>query len=52
MRGVLLWIVVVGGCAALSFGFWELERRFNWGLSYEANVEKSIKQHVKEECLK
>lgn len=45
-------IVLVMFVAVLSFGGWFVARKLNYSLSYKSMVEQTVKDMVKEECLK
>lgn len=49
---ILLWVVGMALAIALSVGGWYLSRQWNYSWSYESMVEQSIKDNVKQECLK
>jgi len=36
----------------LAYGGWSLKRWFNWEFQYEESVRQTIREMVKEECLK
>lgn len=48
--GIVLAIVVVA--LGVGFGGWWLERKIHWSLSYSGQVQDTVKQMVKPECLK
>jgi hypothetical protein len=48
-------IIIIGGfmlTVCLSYGGWHLYRWFNWNYGYSSMVKETIKEMVKEECLK
>jgi hypothetical protein len=45
---VVLFLVVI----AIGFGGWFVARKVNYSLSYKSMVEQTVKDMVKDECLK
>jgi len=49
IAGFILFLVFI---SSLTYGGWRLSRWFNWSFTYKSNVEETVRDMVKEECLK
>jgi uncharacterized membrane protein (DUF2068 family) len=52
MKKIAPIIVAFTVVALLAYGGWQLKRWFNWEFQYESYVKQTIREMVKEECLK
>ncbi len=46
---VLVTIAIIG---AISYGGWQMSRKWNYSFSYEAMVKETVREMVKEDALK
>jgi hypothetical protein len=52
MKNFLIIIVSILLISGLAYGGWQLKRWFNYSFGYESDVENTVKELVKPECLK
>jgi len=48
----LMYIIAILGLIAAVYGGWCLERKIHYSLSYKSMVQETVREMVKEECLK
>lgn len=48
----IAWLLIVAVALGVSYGAFKLERNINYQFDYKDRVLDSIKNNVKEECLK
>lgn len=47
-----VYVVVFGVIFCIAYFLWRAERTINYKFSYQAHVEKTVRDMVKAECLK
>ena len=49
---VLVVIVIMALLVALGYGIWTIKKKVNYSFQYRTMVEQTVRDMVKEECLK
>lgn len=52
MKGIFYYLFILILLISVSYGFWKIQKTFNYNFEYKSNVVNTIKETVKEECLK
>lgn len=49
---ILLAVLILAGIAGIGYLGWQIERRWNYSMSYEDMVKRTVREMVKPEALK